>query len=393
MNHDIPFDSLLPTDASDALLIGRVWSQTAGGPLPVAVINSRMIDISALAPTISQLLELPDLAATLRTFHGPELGAPAEVLDAPAWEQPTTRLKLLSPIDLQCIKACGVTFAVSVLERVVEEQAAGDPLAAQRIRARLTDSFGNRLSEVRPGTAEAASIKQQLIAEGLWSQYLEVAIGPDAEVFTKAPTLSSMGWGDWIGIRRDSAWNNPEPEIVLVCNSQARVVGATLGNDVNLRDFEGRSALLLGKGKDNNASASIGPFIRLFDEGFDLSSVRQAQISLEVSGDDGFRFREQSSMQLIARDPLELVEQTAGTNHQYPDGFALYMGSPIAPTQDRNEPGKGFTHQPGDVVRIASERLGCLVNKVTWCSEAPHWEFGLTALMTNLAQRGLLQTS
>lgn len=390
MSRSNPLSRLLPEDATDALLVGRVWSDAASGPVPVVVIDSVMYDISGLTATVSQLFELPDVASQLRTFKGTKLGKATEVLDGLSWEAARRGLKLLTPIDLQCIKACGVTFAVSVMERVVEEQAAGDLHAAERIRASLKESFGDLLAEVQPGSEQAAELKQQLIAKGMWSQYLEVAIGPDAEVFTKAATLSAVGWGDWVGIRRDSAWNNPEPEVVLVCNSQQQVVGASLGNDVNLRDFEGRSALLLGKGKDNNASASIGPFVRVFDDGFDLSSVRQARVSLQVSGEDGFRFTEASSMELMTRDPLDLVAQTMGSNHQYPDGFALYLGSLIAPTQDRGEAGQGFTHKPGDLVTVASAQLGSLVNKVTWSDEAPKWQFGLTALMTNLARRGLL---
>lgn len=383
--------SLLPDDAADALLVGRVWCTAEEGPVPVAVIDSVLYDISALAPTVSRLFELPDLANRIRAFGGNRLGAVTETLDGLSWESNNRRgLKLLSPIDLQCIKACGVTFVASVMERVVEEQAAGDLHAAERIRASLTATFGNSLSKVRPGSPEAAELRQKLIAKGLWSQYLEVAIGPDAELFTKAPTLSSVGWGDQVGIRRDSAWNNPEPEIVLLVNSKAEVVGATLGNDVNLRDFEGRSALLLGKGKDNNASASIGPLVRIFDGRFDMSSLRKARISLQVEGRDGFEFRAQSSMELITRDPLDLVSQTCGSNHQYPDGFALFLGSPIAPTQDRSEHGKGFTHSPGDLVTVASAQFGSLVNQVTWSDEAPPWQFGISALMSNLAKRGLL---
>jgi len=392
MNKGYP---LLPEDAADAVLVGRVWSNEVGGPVPVAVIHSVVYDVSSLAPTVSQLFELPDLPTRLRAFEGVKFGAANDVFAPVSW-QPTRPdqspgLKLLAPIDLQCIKACGVTFAVSVMERVVEEQAKGDWHRAEEIRQRLTESFGDRLAHIVPGSVAADEIKQQLIAEGLWSQYLEVAIGPDAEVFTKAPTLSAMGWGDWVGIRRDSAWNNPEPEVVLLCNSRAEVVGASLGNDVNLRDFEGRSALLLGKGKDNNASASIGPFVRVFDTGFNMDSVRSARVSLQLSGDDGFHFAAESSMELMTRDPLDLVAQTAGSHHQYPDGFALYLGSLIAPTQDRTESGKGFTHAPGDVVTVASAQLGSLVNKVTWCDEAPPWQFGLTALMQNLAKRGLLR--
>ena len=382
---------LLPEDADDALLVGRIWSKEAGGPIPVMVLNRVVFDISALAPTVSQLFEMTDVPARLRTFRGREIGQVTEVLDGVCWVREKPGLKLLSPIDLQCIKACGVTFAVSVLERVVEEQAGGDMRAAQRIRKTLEETFGTRLANVQPGSEEAANIKQQLISEGLWSQYLEVAIGPDAEIFTKAPTLSSVGWGDLIGIRQDSAWNNSEPEVVLVCNSKAQVVGATLGNDVNLRDFEGRSALLLGKGKDNNASASIGPLIRVFDERYSMSSVRHATVSLTVNGEDGFHLYAESSMELMTRDPEDLVAQVCGKNHQYPDGFALYLGSLIAPTQDRGEPGKGFTHQPGDIVKIESAQLGCLVNKVTFSSQAPEWNFGLTAFMTYLARRGLLK--
>jgi fumarylacetoacetate (FAA) hydrolase family protein len=386
--------SLLPQDVDDALLIGRVWIDEIAGPTPVAIINSVVYDISQLAPTVSQLFELPDLAARLLAFEGTKLGVVNEVFASVNWQESTAAqrpgLKLLTPIDLQCIKACGVTFAVSVMERVVEEHAAGDWQLAEEIRVRLKEAFGDRLVNVEPGSAQASEIKQQLINEGLWSQYLEVAIGPDAEVFTKAPTLAAMGWGDWIGIRQDSAWNNPEPEVVLVCNSRAQIIGATLGNDVNLRDFEGRSALLLGKGKDNNASASIGPFVRVFDQGFDLDSVRRARVSLHVRGEDGFEFHEESSMELMTRDPEDLVEQTAGRDHQYPDGFALYLGSLIAPTQDRGEAGKGFTHAPGDEVTVASAQLGSLVNKVTWSAKAPPWQFGLTALMSNLAKRGLL---
>jgi fumarylacetoacetate (FAA) hydrolase family protein len=380
---------LLPEDADEALLVGRVWSEQAGGPIPVLVLKRLVFDISALASTVSQLFEIPDVAARLSAFRGHELGHVTKVLDPVCWAQKSRGLKLLSPVDLQCIKACGVTFAVSVLERVVEEQAGGDKDAALRIRKSLEESFGARLANIRPGSEEAVQIKQQLLTEGLWSQYLEVAIGPDAEVFTKAPTLSSVGWGDMIGIREDSAWNNPEAEVVLVCNSKAQVVGATLGNDVNLRDFEGRSALLLGKAKDNNASASIGPFIRVFDDSFSMPSVRRAQVSLSVTGEDGFHLHAESSMELMTRDPADLVAQVCGKDHQYPDGFALYLGSLIAPTHDRGEAGKGFTHHPGDIVEIASPQLGCLVNKVTFSSLAPQWSFGLAALMSYLNRRGL----
>jgi fumarylacetoacetate (FAA) hydrolase family protein len=299
--------------------------------------------------------------------------------------------RLLSPLDLHCIKASGVTFAISAIERVIEERTRGDASRAQTVRESLKQRVGTDIQSVRPGSLEAARLKEALIADGLWSQYLEVAIGPDAEIFTKSPVTSSVGWGEFIGIRADSVWNNPEPEVVLVCDSTGRPLGATLGNDVNLRDFEGRSALLLGKSKDNNASCAVGPFIRIFDESFSIDDVRRAEVELEILGSDGYRLTGRSSMRLISRDPLELVRQTIGRNHQYPDGFALFLGTMFAPVEDRDMPGQGFTHKVGDIVRVFSDRLGTLENRVTTCEAAPPWTLGLAALMRNLARRGLLK--
>jgi fumarylacetoacetate (FAA) hydrolase family protein len=297
----------------------------------------------------------------------------------------------LSPVDLQAVKACGVTFAVSMLERVIEERAAGDAQKADAIRGKIRDRIGSDLSRVKPGTPQAEDLKSMLQAEGLWSQYLEVGIGPYAEVFTKAQPLSSVGPGAEVGILSVSAWNNPEPETVLIVDAKANVVGATLGNDVNLRDIEGRSALLLGKAKDNNASCAIGPFIRLFDATFSLDDVRGQDVELVVEGEDGFRLSEASQMRKISRDVLDLVSQTINENHQYPDGLALFTGTLFAPTQDRDSKGKGFTHKLGDVVRIRSEKLGTLQNRVAYCDRAPRWEFGISALMKNLHARGLLK--
>jgi fumarylacetoacetate (FAA) hydrolase family protein len=283
-----------------------------------------------------------------------------------------------------------VTFAVSAMERVIEERARGDAARADALRSSLRERIGTDIRSVKPGSEAAKRLKDALIADGLWSQYLEVAIGPDAEIFTKGPPLSSVGWGDWIGVRSDSAWNNPEPEVVLACDSTGRILGATLGNDVNLRDIEGRSALLLGKAKDNNASCAIGPFIRLFDNSFTLNDVRKAVVRLEITGADNFRLEGSSSMDQISRDPEELVAQTIGRHHHYPDGFALFLGTMFAPIVDRGAAGLGFTHKPGDIVRVSSERLGVLENKVTTCDKAPPWTFGIAELMTNLARRGLL---
>lgn len=352
--------------------------------MPVVVADGLVRDVSRGTPTIAELLN--GWSGTVPP--GQDLG-PLEKLPIAAAFQGQPALRLLAPCDLQCIKACGVTFAVSAVERVIEERARGDSAKAQAIRDGLGQRIGADIRSVRPGSATAARLKEALLADGLWSQYLEVAIGPDAEVFTKSPVLSSVGWGDWIGVRSESQWNNPEPEVVLACDGRGRILGATLGNDVNLRDIEGRSALLLGKAKDNNASCAVGPFIRLFDERFSLDDVRRAVVSLEVQGADDYRLEGSSSMSLISRDPADLVRQTLD-QHQYPDGFLLFMGTMFAPTQDRDSPGRGFTHKAGDVVRVSSPALGTLENKVTTSQEAPPWTLGVAGLMRNLAQRGLL---
>ena len=376
----------LPTDAERATLLGRM--EFGDGPTPVLVRQGRIHDLSTVAPTVADLLNVTDPGEDV---VGVDRGGFAPDDYVPAWKGGARRL--LAPIDLQCIKAAGVTFATSALERVIEEQARGDADKAHAIRSSFVARIGVELRAVRPGSAQAAKLKTALIADGLWSQYLEVAIGPDAEIFTKAPVLSAVGTGDYVGVRPDSAWNNPEPEVVIVCDGQGRPRGAALGNDVNLRDFEGRSALLLGKAKDNNGSCAIGPFVRLFDEHFTLDHVRCASVRLEVEGDDGFRLAEQSDMSQISRDPLDIIGQAIDAHHQYPDGFAIFLGTLFAPTQDRDAPGKGFTHHVGDIVRISNAGLGVLVTKVAHCDRIPRWEFGIGALMRNLAGRGLLRST
>ena len=371
----------LPTDWRDAILVGRM--DLGEGPTPVVVKEGRVFDVSKTAPTVSALLEdwkgVPE---------GRDLGDIDDLGLTRAWEG-TGKVKLLAPTDLQCVKACGVTFAVSAIERVIEERAKGVPGRAQEIRQQLADRIGTDIKSVVPGSPEAQKLKETLIADGMWSQYLEVAIGPDAEVFTKAPPLSAVGWGALIGVRSTSTWNNPEPEIVIAVDGKGKAVGATLGNDVNLRDYEGRSALLLGEAKDNNASTAIGPFIRIFDDKFTMDDVRSAVVELEIVGADNYRLEGRSKMDQISRDPLNLVAQTI-KEHQYPDGFVLFLGTLFAPTQDRDTPGQGFTHKEADVVRISTPRLGVLENKVTSSKAAPPWTFGITALMKNLVKRGLI---
>ncbi len=368
----------LPEDADRAALAGRLWRKDVEGPSVVTLRGGVIVDVTRRFPTVTDLSAADDPAAALRAAPGEELG-PLDAL------QP-----LLAPVDLQAVKACGVTFAASMLERVIEEQARGDPAAAEGIRSVLAKEIGADLGSIAPGSAEAARLKEALVARGLWSAYLEVGIGPDAEVFTKAQPMSAVGPGMEIGVHPDSVWSNPEPELVLVIAPSGRIVGATLGNDVNLRDVEGRSALLLARAKDNNASTAIGPFIRFVDEHFSLDDMRRAEIALKVAGEDGFVLEGSSSMSRISRDIEDLAAQTIGAAHDYPDGLVLFTGTMFAPIQDRGAPGQGFTHKTGDLVTISSPRLGALANRVTTCDRAPRWTFGARALMANLARRGLL---
>jgi len=366
----------LPTDVAVAVLAGRLLR--SDGPVIVLIRDGRVEDVTRFAPTMADLIDADDPLA----LHGDEIGTVEELVAGSLG-------LVLAPVDVQVIKAAGVTFALSAIERVIEERARGDHREAAAIRGKLEQKIGGAIRSVKPGSPEAAQLKSALLEEELWSQYLEVAIGPDAEIFTKTALLASVGTGVPIGVRSDSHWNNPEPEVVLAVNSRGEIKGATLGNDVNLRDFEGRSALLLSKAKDNNASCAIGPFVRLFDDRFTLDNVRSAEVALEIEGEDGFTLEGRSEMAQISRDPTDLVTQ-AMSEHHYPDGFMLFLGTLFAPVEDRDEPGRGFTHKVGDRVRISSPRLGALENVVRTSRDAPAWSFGVRDLMRNLAGRGLL---
>lgn len=384
--------SFLPTDSDQACLVGRVWRPNVAGPSVVTIRAGRVIDITSKAlPLVRDIIEADDPAGLVRAADGEDIGAVEDIADA-TWrgEAATDKIRFLAPVDLQAIKACGVTFAQSIIERVIEEKAKGDPARADALRLRCSDIIGGALTSVKPGSEEAAKVKEALIAEGMWSQYLEVGIGPDAEVFSKSQVLSAVGWGADVGLHPISKWNNPEPEVVLSVSSTGAIKGAMLGNDVNLRDVEGRSALLLGKAKDNNASCALGPFLRLFDDTFTLDTVRQAELTLTVTGDDGFELNGSSSMAQISRDPADLVRQAMGPHHQYPDGIVLFLGTLFAPIQDRKAPGAGFTHDRGDVVTIGEPHLGSLKNTVQLSTECVPWTFGISALMRNLAHRDLL---
>lgn len=393
--------SILPFDHRRAVLIGRVWVRDKG-PVLVQVRDNGIFDLSGLAATCSQLLQQPDPASAVRkaAMGQAPMFSTALVLANSASEHRDPALPwFLAPCDLQAIKAAGVTFVSSMLERVIEEQARGDASKAEAIRSEVTAVIGQNLGSIVPGSPAAEKVKQALVAQGVWSPYLEVGIGPDAEVFTKAQVLSAVGLGSEVGIHPRSVWNNPEPEVVLAVNQSGQVKGVTLGNDVNLRDFEGRSALLLGRAKDNNASCAIGPFIRLLDEDFRLENIRDLELTLEIRGpleDDPeapppFSLTARSEMRKISRDPLDLVGQTFNDNHQYPDGFMLFLGTMFAPTQDRLAAGQGFTHKAGDVVRISTPQLGMLINRVNRSDKIAPWTYGISALMHDLARRGLLR--
>lgn len=387
----LTIENSLPSDWQRATLVGRAWLPgELGGPSVVVLRDGEVIDVTAHFATLSLLLDSDAPLQALRDAKGTAVCSVEALLTNSGEQRDPARPSLLPPVDLQVIKAAGVTFAASMIERVIEEKAGGDAQRALQVRELVRGVIGDNLRDLRPGSAQAMQLKQVLIEQQMWSQYLEVGIGPDAEIFTKAPILAAVGSGSTIGIHPHSSWNNPEPEVVLAVDSKGTIHGATLGNDVNLRDFEGRSALLLSKAKDNNASCALGPFIRLFDEHFSLDDVRRCEVALRVEGEDGYVLDGSSSMSQISRDPADLAEQTLNLNHQYPDGFVLFLGTLFAPTDDRDQPGQGFTHKVGDLVSISSPSLGSLHNRVATSDQAPPWRFGVSALMKNLARRGVL---
>lgn len=384
---DCSVATVLPEDASDALLIARVM--TSEGPAIGLIRENEILDLTPRFPTVTHLLETNEAKELLKAIDAPVLGSCEAILaNSDAAVRDPQEPYVLAPVDLQAVKACGVTFASSMIERVVEEAAQGDPSRAQGIRQELIAAIGTDLSTVCPGSDQARELKALLEQKKLWSQYLEVGLGVDAEIFTKCQPMASVGFGAWVGLHPRSSWNNPEPEVALVIDSRGEIRGAVLGNDVNLRDFEGRSALLLGKAKDNNASSALGPFLRLFDESFGLDDIRRMTIGLKVKGEDGFTLGDSSSLSMISRDPSDLARQLFECHH-YPDGVVLYTGTMFAPTQDRDAAGEGFTHKQDDLVEIATAKLGTLTNRVGLAPEIEPWEFGALDLFRSLAARGI----
>ncbi|MGL5115373.1 MAG: fumarylacetoacetate hydrolase family protein [Beijerinckiaceae bacterium] len=384
-------DVILPKDRDAGALAGRIFRPDVQGPSVVALRDGSVVDISKRFPTMRDLCEEADPALALRHTQGETVGTLEAILGNSAEAtRDASKPWLLAPVDQQAVKAAGVTFPLSMLERVIEEKARGDAAAAAAVRVEISRLVGGDLKRLKPGSPEAMALKAALIKADAWSQYLEVGIGPDAEIFTKAPPMAAVGLGADAGLHPISSWNNPEPEVVLIIASTGRIIGATLGNDVNLRDVEGRSALLLGKAKDNNASACLGPFLRFFDASFSLDDVRRMEVTLTVEGEDGFRLEGSSNMSEIARDPVDLAGQMLGAHHQYPDGAVLYCGTMFAPVKDRDAPGRGFTHHVGDIVTVRSNALGALVNRMRLSTECAPWTFGTGALMRNLANRGLI---
>jgi len=387
----IDHQNILPTDWPLGCLVGRVWRPDVQGPSVVVVRDGALLDISETFPTMRDMCEAKKPAASVAALSGEPVGTLDELLqNSPPDQRDARKAWLLAPIDMQAIKAAGVTFAVSLLERVIEEQARGNPQESSSIRNEIVSSVGQALDKLIPGSRQAASLKELLLKKGLWSQYLEVGIGPDAELFTKAQPMSAVGYGHDAGFHPISSWNNPEPEVVLIVSSVGEIKGASLGNDVNLRDVEGRSALLLGKAKDNNASCAVGPFIRLFDESFSLEDIRQMEVHMTIDGEDEFHLDAVSSLSRISRDPSDLVAQMIGPHHGYPDGVVLFLGTMFAPTEDRDVPGMGFSHKIGDIVKISSDKLGALANRMRHTNDCEPWNFGATHLMRSLAKRRLI---
>ena len=376
---------------NEGVFLGRAKVPDTPHPCVVTIRDGQLVDItSRAAPSVRDICEMEEPVAYVRYAEGRAVGRVDDALANSLEQRDAGKPLLLSPIDLQAVKASGVTFVVSLLERVIEEQAKGDPARADDLRGDILELIGEDLSALVPGSEMAVAVKQRLIERGVWSQYLEVGIGPDPEIFTKCQPMASVGYGADVGLHPVSSWNNPEPEVAVVVSSGGRIVGATLGNDVNLRDVEGRSALLLGKAKDNNASAALGPFIRLFDDSFSLDTVKTMEIALEVRGEDGFVLEGSSSMSRISRTPESLVAAAIGDHHQYPDGLVLYLGTMFAPIQDRDGAGKGFTHHLNDIVTISTPSLGALVNRVRLSNECSRWTYGASHLMRDLASAGLL---
>jgi len=379
----------LPDECREGTWLGRAWLPASfapsniAGPHVITVRDGQVIELSDCFDSIADITRHPTPTAAVQNATGVSICSLNTLLEnslfykLPADIRKSQQPSLLAPNDIQAIKACGVTFVASLIERVIEEKALGNPSKAEEIRAVVHAAIGDNLKDIEPGSPQTEILKAKLIAQGIWSAYLEVGIGPDVEVFTKSQPMSAIPCGSQLGVLETSQWNNPEPEVAFLVSPQGSFLGAALANDVNLRDYEGRSSLLLGKAKDQNGSCPIGPMFRLFDDSYSLDDAANTEVNLSIVGEDGFCSTGENRMSEISRSVDSIIKQVCNGSHQYPDGIAIMLGTMFAPTEDRGEEGMGFTHKVGDRVEISSPKLGKLVNWVNYCHEIPEWSYGI----------------
>jgi len=379
---------VLPSDGYAGTLVGRaLFPGVFPGPCVVAIREDGVHNISGTVPTMAQLLNAPNPLATLqRALRNCVYLGPLESLlenSTPSTHDPL-KPYLLTPIDLQAVKAVGLTFVNGLLQRFADDNGGAATVA------KMEKAAGVALGKILPGSEEAARLRTALMEDGLWNDTLEVGFGPDVELFTKAQPLSAVGTGAEIAVLPTSKQTFAEPEVVLMLNADGKICGATLGCDMTARDVEARSLLLLGRAKDQNATCAVGPFIRLFDQTFSLPNVQGMNLTYAFEGADDAVFTDTGSMDQIGRGLITLARQVVNEHHGYPDGVALFTGCMFKAPSSRGASDTPFTHQVGDVVIIKASPLGTLINRVNTTDKVRPWSFGMSDLMANLANRQLL---